>query len=226
MSVLAGQLALLPELELPVVQRRSSLAASFGGARATGDASRDEARTPPALFAAIHRELRLTLDVCASAAGRNACCQRAYCLDEGQNSLALPWPGRPWVQPPFSQAGDFADKARHEVQTRETDGAELVAWLSVFRPETQTWVRLLSPLAPKSSKTTTATQGTGRLGETKWRWYGWTSRGAWGDVALRILHPRVDYLQPDGSPFESGVGFGSALVVLTRKSRRSPARRK
>lgn len=225
MEVLEGQLDLLPPAETPNLPRRSGLAAAFGGAKNTGDASRDEARTPRPLFAALHRELRLELDVAASSASKNTLLNRCFCFDLGEDALHLPWDGRAWCNPPFSCFGDFALKARHEVL--EPAGAPLVCWLAVFKAETKAWQKLLQPLAPQGCKTTTAKRRTGQL--AKWSFYGWDERGPWGTVGLRMLAPRVDYLTPSGGAFEGGVAFGSAVVTLERSTngrRSSPARRK
>ena len=190
-------------------RRRSTLAAAMGGARAKDDPERDLWRTPPRLFEPLRDELGLDLDAAANRA--SALCERAYCEDRGEDALVLPWAGRVFVNPPFSKLPAWAERARAEA-LRHSDGhraaPDLIAFVCPARTETGAFKLLGRCLGREiDSRALSA----GRVGD--YTFIGWAIRGTAGDVEVRLLSPRVQYLRPDGSP-SNKVAYGSAVVIL------------
>lgn len=69
---------------------------------------REDWETPQDLFDKLDKMFAFELDVCASA--KNTKCQKFYTKE--QNSLALPWADRNWMNPPYGRAiGEFCRKA-------------------------------------------------------------------------------------------------------------------
>lgn len=91
-------------------------------------AARNEAGTPDALFATLHREYRFTVDVCAS--DSNAKLDRHWTMaDDG---LAQSWRGeRVWCNPPYCNIPPWLARARE---------AEFAAFLLPARTDRLWWM--------------------------------------------------------------------------------------
>lgn len=89
----------------------------------------DDWATPPAIFDPLNKEFKFTLDVCATA--ENTKCKRF--LGPSMDALALPWRGRCFMNPPFSQVADFCKKAFEESRA----GRCLVVGLLAARTDTR-----------------------------------------------------------------------------------------
>lgn len=81
---------------------------------------KDHWATPVGLYAALHAEFQFTLDPCP--------------LYAGFDGLVMPWPGRVFVNPPYSDVARWVAKARAEV---EDGNAELVVLLVFARTDTR-----------------------------------------------------------------------------------------
>jgi len=92
-------------------------------------ADRDDWATPPEIFEALNKEFKFTLDVCATP--ENAKCKNF--ITPGQDALTVPWRGRCFMNPPFSQAAAFVKKAHDEARA----GRALVVALMAARTDTR-----------------------------------------------------------------------------------------
>lgn len=86
------------------------------------DTPNDRIATPDDVYGPIHRYFRFTLDAAASSS--NAKCPAYW--TEAENGLEQPWPGRVWVNPPYSGIAPWTMKAAAEVQAGH---AEVVVML-------------------------------------------------------------------------------------------------
>ena len=73
-----------------------------------GATDRDNLGTDPALYAKLNERFHFTLDVAAS---RDNAKTPAYFALDRQNGLTVPWFGRVWCNPPYSQLGEWVVKA-------------------------------------------------------------------------------------------------------------------
>lgn len=90
----------------------------------------DEWATPQQIFDELDREFDFNLDPCAS--DTNAKCSRYY--TETDDGLTQKWGGsRVFCNPPYSQIGQWVEKAYHESQQDET----LVVMLIPARTDTR-----------------------------------------------------------------------------------------
>lgn len=106
-----------------------------------GATERDNLGTDPALFARLNERFRFTLDAAATHA--NAKCERYYTLED--DGLTMPWAGRVWCNPPYSQIGKWVEKA-----WEESDRCELIVMLlPANRPEQGWWQDLVEPWRDK-----------------------------------------------------------------------------
>lgn len=82
----------------------------------TPAAEKDRAQTPLWFMQALARRFGFVpdLDVCAE--GRTAKAPAYYSIDEGCNSLVLPWAPKNWCNPPFSDITPWIEKAHAEAQ--------------------------------------------------------------------------------------------------------------
>lgn len=102
--------------------------------RSTSSPHKDEWSTPHDLFEELDAIFSFTLDACASAA--NAKCARFFTKE--QDALGLPWPGRVWMNPPYSrQIGKFVRKAYEE----SLADASVVVSLLPCSTDTEWWHR-------------------------------------------------------------------------------------
>lgn len=71
-------------------------------------------RTPPHIFNQLNAIFNFTVD--AACTSENKLCAEGFCLDEGRNGLLESWTGhRVFCNPPFSNKGDWIEKAHSEV---------------------------------------------------------------------------------------------------------------
>lgn len=68
--------------------------------------------TPQCIIDCINEHWPIQLDACASA--WNAKCENYYSLERGEDSLALPWRGGTWCNPPYSDIQPWWEKALSE----------------------------------------------------------------------------------------------------------------
>lgn len=106
-----------------------------------GATDRDNLGTDPALFEKLHARFRFTLDVCATR--ENAKCVDFYSLDIGSDGLELPWHGRVWCNPPYSQLTAWVRKARFEC--RFPNVQHIVMLVPANRTEQAWWQDLVEP---------------------------------------------------------------------------------
>jgi phage N-6-adenine-methyltransferase len=100
----------------------------------------DDRGTPPEIFDPLHEEFGFTLDV--AAAPHNAKCERFYTLQD--DALHLPWEGRVWCNPPYSNLDKWVFKARWEFLTAKR--AEIVVMLlPANRCEQKWWQTQIEP---------------------------------------------------------------------------------
>ncbi len=99
-----------------------------------GATNRDDLGTDPALFARLDSRYHFTLDVAANAA--NAKCEKWIGLDIGSDGLELPWTGRVWCNPPYTQLNAWVEKAWVEYWRREV---ELIVMLVPANRTEQAW---------------------------------------------------------------------------------------
>ncbi len=100
--------------------------------------------TPPELY----RELTgrfgpCDLDVCALPS--NTKCELFYSLERGEDGLALPWTGRVYCNPPFSQCGDWTAKARAEISDPASECRSVLMLLPNVRGEQPWWHEHVEP---------------------------------------------------------------------------------
>jgi phage N-6-adenine-methyltransferase len=108
----------------------SWIAAQRGQGGRDAATNRVDYGTPPDLFAALHREFRFTLDVCAIRV--LAKCERFF--SPADDGLKQRWRGRCWMNPPYNRTRDWIRKAWEESQR----GA-LVVSLIFARTNTNWW---------------------------------------------------------------------------------------
>lgn len=112
-----------------VVDRRRHIAWQVAG-------DRKDWATPRALFAVLHKEFEFSMDACSSR--YNATAAGVQMWAEEFDSLAVPWTGRVWCNPPYGrQVGAWVEKGFREV--RRPDGPELVVMLLASRTDTSWW---------------------------------------------------------------------------------------
>lgn len=83
----------------------------------TPKGEKDRAQTPIWFMQALAARFDFVpdLDVCAE--GRTAKASAYYSIDEGCNSLVLPWAPKNWCNPPFSNIKPWIEKAHAEAQS-------------------------------------------------------------------------------------------------------------
>lgn len=104
-----------------------------------GANERDNLGTDPALFARLDATYHFTLDVAATP--ENAKCDTFYSVRG--NGLELPWRGRVWCNPPYSEIGKWVEKAWTEWYAKNTD--LIVMLLPANRPEQAWWQDNVEP---------------------------------------------------------------------------------
>lgn len=92
----------------------------------------DDRWTPPEVFDPLHTRFRFTLDVAASA--ENTKTGAFYTHQD--NGLALPWQGRVWCNPPYSNIQGWVTKAWSAMLNGE---AEVVVMLLPANRTEQSW---------------------------------------------------------------------------------------
>jgi phage N-6-adenine-methyltransferase len=112
--------------------------------------SRDNWATPDNFWEWVNGIYDFNFDACAEAS--NARCADYYSLEHGQDSLSLPWHGRVWCNPPFSDAERWHWKAACEVTAGRCEFAAVLghanvgmAWFQRVVKEYRPDVWLLSP---------------------------------------------------------------------------------
>lgn len=94
------------------------------------ESSEKDWETPSEIFSPLNREFGFTLDVCASS--ENAKCSKFFSDDN--DGLGQRWSGICWMNPPFGQKKQWAEKA----YTEGLYGATVVALLPA-RTNTNWW---------------------------------------------------------------------------------------
>jgi phage N-6-adenine-methyltransferase len=106
--------------------------------------SSDEAnwRTPPALFAALHREFDFTLDAAADAANHLCPTWLGPGSSIAEDCLSTRWYGRVFINPPYSrkQKIDIAPFLCQCAAQAQAGNAEVVVGVVPFAPQTK-WYR-------------------------------------------------------------------------------------
>ena len=93
----------------------------------------DEWETPDDLYAELDQEFHFTHDVCASHVNRKH--MPYYTIED--NALEQAWSGVCWMNPPYSQVGEFVRRAYHAMRA---EGA-IVVCLVPSRTDTKWWHR-------------------------------------------------------------------------------------
>ena len=107
----------------------------YAGARS------DEWGTPDSIFNVLHEHFNFALDLAASE--DNTKCPLFFSAE--RSALERPWPHciTSWLNPPFSQAEAFFEKAAAEAK----EGAQVVAIYKASNMETATWQKHIFPHA-------------------------------------------------------------------------------
>ena len=100
----------------------------------------DDRGTDPEFFAQMEARFGpFNLD--AAASPRNAKCARFYTIND--DALLLPWHGKVWCNPPYSNLGAWVDKASAEV--RRCRATRVVMLLPANRTEQAWWQDRVEP---------------------------------------------------------------------------------
>lgn len=101
----------------------------------------DEWATPQHLFDQLNWQESFTLDVCATAS--NAKCKKYFTKED--NGLIQPWTAEIcWMNPPYSQIGQWIEKAATEGSILDRAG---VVCLIPSRTDTRYWHQFVMPYA-------------------------------------------------------------------------------
>ncbi len=146
----------------------------------------DDRETPPEIFRPLDAEHRFTMDVAASA--ENAKCPAYYTVES--NGLVLPWGGRVWCNPPYSNIGAWVEKAWTEMLARAGGSEVIVMLLPSNRTEQKWWQEKVEPWR----------DGIPREGVT---------------LRVRFLPGRPRFIRPDWKPGPKGDRPPFGLCVLT-----------
>lgn len=104
----------------------------------TGDASKDEWRTPKWLFDRCVIEFgEMQLD--AAASKDNALCPSHYSEEHSALDVAAHWSGNVWCNPPYSMLKQFAEKALMELESHRCTS---VTFLIPARTDTKAFQKL------------------------------------------------------------------------------------
>lgn len=97
----------------------------------------DDRRTPRVLWDELNKEFKFTLDVAAST--ENALCYDYF--DIRDNGLENDWAGSVWCNPPYSNIGQWVDKASKEIEHCDS----IVMLLPANRTEQGWWQDYIEP---------------------------------------------------------------------------------